>query len=406
MSRKRRTTPSKNGKRKEPHGFRAGFDTKNKTFGLALLQKPVEVPKSLFPIKVISIGHDNWAVGYYRIGIPAYYLNRTGLCKFVLREQIPKGERTKQTLSNFYQAVADSQIVVLQRTSDPVAIQFMEACQKQGKIVAVDTDDHLEAVYDLGPCTMTEWWSEGNRAAIYPEGLEKCDMITVASKKLADHYRKRWPDKVHYLPNPVDTRSDRWNFKHHKYPDTPLTIGWLAGPTHGRDADLIAGPVKQIMQEYPEVLYKSVGYHPPFVKELPQERVIRAAPAPVEHFPALLHDIDISLVPMLDHEFNTIGKTDTKGFESVMAGCAVIASPLGEYTNWADGKTIMFARNEQSWVDSLRVMLDNPEQIRQVHREALRYILGFKSADIVVPRWHEAYKQALIGNRRPSKAPA
>ncbi len=412
MSPKRHTPPSKNGggkgsrkrKRVAKKDFKRGVDTLNQTFGLALMQKRVQVARPAVPIKVISIGHDNWAVGYYRIGIPAYYLNSTGLCQFLLRENIPRGDTTRETLGIFYKTVAESQFVVMQRTSSPVAIQFMEAVQKQGVFCVVDTDDHLEAVHELGPCSMTEWWDAGNRAPIYIEGLEKCDMITTASENLANFYRERWPDKVYYLPNPVDTRSDRWNFPHRKYPDTPLTIGWLAGPTHARDADLIAGPVKQIMEEYPEVLYKSVGYHPEFIKTLPQNRVIKAEPAPLEDFPALLDNIDISLVPMVDHDFNRM-KTDTKGFESVMSGCAVIASPLGEYTKWREPETILFAKDEQSWVDSLRRLLDNPEQIRQVHREALRYILGFRSADIVVPRWHEAYKSILIGNRRPSKAP-
>jgi glycosyltransferase involved in cell wall biosynthesis len=306
----------------------------NPVFALALAQRAIAIPPPAFPPKVLCLDYDQGPVGYYRIGVPFYTLNRLGLCKTLLRQQIyqPKtSQKELWALQNLYaegtatirrqmdktmvkamkklaEAVVWADIVVVHRPWDLAQNRFLYAAKSQGKLVVIDTDDHLEAIACLGENDMVKWWHMPGRLDIYRQAMGMADLITVAAQGLKQHYEERWPGKVAYVPNPADVYSERWNVPHSKYPEHPITIGYIGGHTHVLDLELVSNALMEIMERFPDVRLKLIGYQPIFSYMLPQDRVDRVDYVALHELPLALADVDISLAPLVDHEFNRLGK--------------------------------------------------------------------------------------------------
>jgi processive 1,2-diacylglycerol beta-glucosyltransferase len=360
------------------------------------MQRKTPLAMKVKPIKVICLDSDDSSVGYYRTILPFYTLNSMGLTQALTMADLRRDDvQSTDNLGNLQNALQWTSLVVVSRPYDLKTLRFMDSMKARGKKVIVDTDDNIEAIEQLKEPDMHDFWVKGNRQPIFVESLEKADSITVASRNLKEVYEKRYPDKVHYLANPVDTRSTRWNFPHAKHPESPFTIGWIAGPTHIQDADLISGAIKRIMAEYPEVHFKCGAVIPPFLAELPEARTEWVDGEPFWSYPKMFADVDVAVAPVLDHDFNQC-RSDTKAFEATMAGCGVIASPVGELTRWADQKSILFAGDEEEWVYSLRMLIENPERLDDLRRQAQRFVFGFRRAEITVPQWYDAYRKTMM----------
>lgn len=401
----------------------------NEISALAIGQRAqLALPTSvLSKLRIVALDYDKGSVGYYRAGVPLYYIKRMGLGEIVLREDIWRGgigdlenipagfkfgdtfirelpDQVNEIVTAFHNAIEWANVVIVIRPWGIGHLRFIQKIKScRDKLLVVDTDDHLEAVHDLGMNTMTAFWTkeyleEGDpeNIARFKLSLEWADLITVGARKLADTYRERWADKVCYLPNPVDTRSNRWNVKHSKFPDSPLTLGWIGGHTHKLDHPILREPLMQIMDKHSEVRMKFLGYQPEWSFDLPQDRVIHQPYVIFEELPKALADVDISLIPLQPHEFNMIGKTDTKIFESAMCGMAVVASPHGaEYDKWTHGKNILFAESGEDWTNALESLIEDPKSIRTLNKNAVRFVLQYRSAEAVVPLWYNAYATAL-----------
>lgn len=357
---------------------------------------------SVFPPRILNIDADFSSVGYYRIVEPFYYLNRLGLAQCKTKFHFfQEGEEDslppEQVMERFHQGVEWANIIVCSRPHDLSTLRFMKSAKERGKTIIVDTDDRIDAIEVLEDEHLSEFWVKGERVGIFEESLDIADAVSVSSRYLKEHYSQRLP--AFYMANPVDIHSSRWNFPHEKHNREGVTICWVAGISHKLDADLIAEPIARTLAIYPDSRFKILGLKPDWLADLPQDRVEHKNGGYFDQWPPFLADVDICLAPMLDHRFNW-GRSDTKAFESTMGGAAVVASPIGETSYWRDGESILFARDEADWLDSLSMLIEQPELRSDLVHNALRFVIGFRSADAVIPTWYEAYKQALVGARR------
>jgi len=395
-----------------------GTEPQNETFAYAMIQRaqPISVPNTL---KIFAPDYDKGAVGYYRVGVPFHTLNKMGYAQTIMREQVATyfnaeyiekvqtahdeglpeinhvfGDDVMLPLQKMHDALMWCDVVVLVRPHMDTQLNFITAAQAQGKVVIVDTDDHLEGVEALGMDNlMVQWWTKEEHIKNFTRSLYLADAVTVAGKGLADHYADRGINS-YYCPNPVDSTAARWNFPHRKYPETAITIGYQGGHTHKKDLEVVAEVLMEVAAKYPDVKFKFVGLQPDFSFGLPPTQVLRTPFAQLEEFPQYLYDVDIALCPLVDHEFNRLGKTDTKIFESVMCGCSVVASPVPqEYMRW-ENHGVKFAKTTQDWVNELSSLIESPDKIRESHKESLRYLLAYRAKERVAALWYTAYYKA------------
>ncbi len=367
------------------------IEAKNEVFSLALSKRPIYIPPPSTTPLVTAIRPDPGSVGYYRSGVPFGWLSKRKLF------DIFYGFSTKdlseiERLKLMYQKVGEAAIVSVQRPWSIEQLRFIMSAKSRGKLVMIDTDDHLEATHTLGNNRLSLFWTK-DKVQNFVSGLEMADLITVASPGLRKFYQERWPDKVHTLRNPADFASERWNIPHNKYPNKPLTIATFAGYTHNRDMELL--PLERIMKKFPDLHYRCLGYQPESFKSLPWQRSVYTHYKDFDMYPADLAEVDILLVPLIDNDFNSIGKTDTKLFEAALAGCMCIASPVGDYLLWKEGKSILFARKEDDWVDHIGDLIADTVRIKEIAWEAAKFVTTFRSSDAVMPTWYTTLRSAL-----------
>ena len=81
----------------------------------------------------------------------------------------------------------------------------------------------------------------------------------------------------------------------------------------------------------------------------------------ISEIPGLISNFDISVMPLLDTEFNR-GKAGQKLVESMAMGIPVIASEVGENKYIVShGEDGFLASTVEEWVESFRTLLHDPD---------------------------------------------
>ena len=286
-------------------------------------------------MRLLSVVTAPGASAYYRQVLPTETLRRAG------------HDATWKLFKDVTDADAlRADVIVLGRaggTDVDQAIQSTRQLQALGKAVVLDYDDLITAIPAWNPAHLDD-------AEPTIRLMRAASGLTVTNATLASELRAFNPN-VAVFDNYIDPTI--WPLPT-RAPDGTVTIGIAGTPSHARDWELIAEPMRQIRRDYPATSFVVAGFLPDYLRDVATEHVEWV---PMPEYPALLRRFDIGLCPLLDDRFNRC-KSPIKAYEYALSGAAVVASPT-KYASVVRGKG-KIARTEAEWYDAIRHYITNP----------------------------------------------
>ncbi len=141
-------------------------------------------------------------------------------------------------------------------------------------------------------------------------------------------------------------------------------LGYFSGsPSHNRDFRLASGPIARLMDAYPDLYLRVVG----FLEHIPEleRHQDRIELVPLTDFMNLQREIgavEVNLVPLQDNAFTNC-KSELKWFEAAIVGGLTIASPIHSYSLAIDHGTTGWLCPAQQWhsmLDEVVNVLEDP----------------------------------------------
>ena len=219
-------------------------------------------------------------------------------------------------------------------------------------------------------------WKERYEADHYLD-FRGMHAVQVSTEPLAEILRQYNPE-VRVFPNMLRELPPRKEFRE----DGTVTIFFGALNREGEWKDIL--PVlNALSREYGEKLRFRVLSDRLFFDHLEtkhkeyvgREDFYEGRYVPYEVYLDTMRSADISLLPLVDTEFNRT-KSDLKFIESAANGAVVLASPTVYRKTVRDGETGFIYRSPQEFVGRLRLLIEHPEKRRAMAEAAYRYVAG------------------------------
>jgi glycosyltransferase involved in cell wall biosynthesis len=290
-----------------------------------------------------------------------------------------------------------SQILVIEREFDTRLLTAIFRYKTTNGPVVFDIDDHVlgfdnkKSQYEKN---VSKFWSENGK---YLEAVcRQVSCIIATTPKMAKWYGSRYGVDSYCIPNSIDSISPRWNipFKKRDARGGDIIIGFMGGVTHGPDLDIIQEPVMEILDKYPHVKFKIVGYQPEWifdaVEKFGRKRIIMdVSYKPLDIYPSTMYDIDVGLIPLARNDFNEIGKSDLKYLEYTMSGMACIASRVGQYRETIRNNNNGLLASDDEWFARMSSLIEHPELIDKLTRNAVNDVIKNRSILRVAKDWYK-----------------
>jgi len=266
------------------------------------------------------------------------------------------------------------------------------ALRENGAKVIFEVDDDLTDDYRL--FGSGDWLGET---------VEQCNAVTVSTPHLGK-LMERFGKPVYVLPNHIKTEwFARASMAADREYDGPV-VGLVGTQTHWDNWHLVRDALAVALEEFPSLKVAICGYYPRYITDLvTRERLLIFAPVPVEHYPALLRQIDVLLCPLSDDPFNQ-SKSGVKALEGMSAarpvgkrvgGTAIIASNTKVYRRVVQhGHNGLLAKND-NWADSVVTVLKNDHLRYKLQTNGFRWVKKHRDISLAGPLWERAYKKTL-----------
>jgi glycosyltransferase involved in cell wall biosynthesis len=251
----------------------------------------------------------------------------------------------------------------------------------------LELDDYIS---DIPPDHEAYEHYKGKRHKIIMAQMAHSDGLIVSTPYLAEQYKGR-NAKIYVVPNSIDFRE--WKgleLRRHNR----LRIGWIGGGTHGKDLEMVAPVLEELLSKYwkKDLWFYCVHGCPELYKKWP--RVYHTLKwANINLYPRFMNSFkfDIGIAPLEDNNFNR-GKSNLRWLEYSALKIPCVASPLPDFV-WAiqDGKTGFLASDLKDWKDSLTMLIELEGLRREVGRAAYEKV----KSDFNVVKTSRSYLQVL-----------
>lgn len=295
-------------------------------------------------------------------------------------------------------AIIDTDVVVLQRTTHAYMAQAVPVLRSKGIAVVIDIDDDLTAVHPQNPA----WHS------LYPKNrslhswrhlsaaCRDATLVTVSAPALLPIYAPHGRGVVlpNYLPKSY------FGLSH----EDSETIGWPASlHSHPTDPQAVGGTVSRLVGEGAtfHTLGGSQGADKAFgLLEDPEQGSV-----PIADWPAAVARLGIGIAPLVDSRFNR-SKSWLKPLELSACGVPWVASPRAEYARLHQMGVGVLAERPRAWYRELKRFLDSPT-LRAEQSEAGRAVAAQLRIADHAWKWWEAWERARAiqtGSHVPASA--
>jgi glycosyltransferase involved in cell wall biosynthesis len=141
-----------------------------------------------------------------------------------------------------------------------------------------------------------------------------------------------------------------------------VRIGWQGGASHYEDWCVLTEVLPFIMNKYKNVTLVIMGQaFEGVLKRLPQERVERHGwiETPAHPYRSAILDIDISLIPLVENEFNQC-KSNIKWVEAGALSVPSVTSHVSPYKEFAEEfNGIFVGNNTKSWTEAISLLIED-----------------------------------------------
>lgn len=349
-------------------------------------------PSDKPPLHVLMmVGSDSWqgdtpfghsAVEPYRCINPLIAASRGGITGMAVKVHMIDPRREDELWK-----WAD--VIVYVRTwprSPEIFAKTVERARREGKALILDMDDwvYLPEGHPSKP------FFDQVIVPYVADYLPLFDRVICATEPLAEKVRP-YNRTVVICPNTINPAD--WVVK------TPrrvkgLTIGWQGGGTHYEDTKVLGEVWPILAEKYPEVTFVVAGYLADYLRAcVPAGRLVCLPYVPLALFPASVDQIDIACCPLLDSEWARC-KSPIKWMESAILGKVVIASPTVYGAHIQDNITGYIAETPDEWVNSIDMVVSDPDWRWHIGQMARRAVIETFSIDALAERWSSAFRGA------------
>ncbi len=261
---------------------------------------------------------DKGACAHYRCHVPVRALQMSGV-------------HAEALFTPRMYLTAGWDVIVLQRQYDMEITWNIELWHDNGQTVLYEIDDLLTEIPPHNPAHHV--YEQKKKYVL--RFLSEVDGLVVSTEPLARQLRKYNPN-VLVVKNYMDL--DFWRSGR---PKGDTTVGWMGGPTHTYDLELIRGVLDRINAR---ILF--AGQKPEwFLEDWAYRRYW-----PFAATPAVLQELHVGLAPLTKGRFNDC-KSAIKYMEYSLMGAATVASDYGPYARTIKhGETGLLAKNPKDWL--------------------------------------------------------
>lgn len=258
--------------------------------------------------------------------------------------------------------------------------KIISLLKSQKKPLVIDLDDNLFELPANHPDRLTGYYAESLLPLL--QGIMDADLVTVPTKPLRD-YLIPYNKNIMIIPNYLD--DSLWKLSPPKPPNNDsakIVIGYMAGPSHRPDLQMILPALQKILEKYPGLIrFNFWGIDAPI--ELESYSQVNWYPTQTFRYDAFITAFqtmyaDIMVAPLCDNLFNSC-KSPIKFLEYGAIGVPGIYSRMHPYKNMVDnGKDGFLASTIYEWVDAMSTLIENP---------ALRQNLAVNAQRKILKRW-------------------
>jgi len=314
-------------------------------------------------LKVVFVCGDKSGPHYHDIFIPSNFFHKYNLLE------------CESQFNLDYQQLVTADICHFQRQYAPESFIVMKQLQEQGKVCIFLCDDNVWELPSGNPAIGT--YQQADVIHRYQSIMSRANAVTTSTPYLVAKCKEHNPNSFMFR-NLVDPAIADMAAPGIDNPDE-IRVGWTGTPHHHDDVVLIDEACLEIVQKYPKVKLVFIGYQPPSLfSKYPTRSYEYYNFVPVDAWYTCFAnlDIDIGLVPLIDHPFN-LAKTCRKFQEFSILSVPTIASPIGNYLDLPKDVVTLIPDNlsPKSWVDTMSYLIEHPEERKIRGQKAYQYIL-------------------------------
>lgn len=287
--------------------------------------------------------------------------------------------------------------VMVQRLGLQSNLKAMQGLRQADMRIIYDLDDFLWDVPDWNPqVDLLRKIAYG-----YSVCLHHADIVTVSTyplkKAILRHHKRELVNIQTGREIPVIVCQNKIDMRFvapRQEPGEQVIVGWAGSNTHARDFDIALPALKQLAEEFPEVIFEFAGWVPDVLQHLPNVRFRMWTPVSewMTRFPRW--GWSVALAPLDAHPFNT-AKSANKMTEAGAAGIPCLASHEPPYADWCrtghPELNYLLCAGPSSWYEKLKLLIAT---------KSLRDRLGALAYENVMQHhsWqggHEGWEQAF-----------
>lgn len=331
---------------------------------------------------VLFVGKGKDVVPWYRTGMPSFHIGSdwAGVLgepgDLFLETSLKRGGHTMPDWMSY-------KIIVLQQVSGPKWLQQIRDWQKAGIKVVYEVDDYLHGVRKVKGHIAAEGYTKKALKG-FELCMRACDAMIVSTEYLARRYSSYNPH-IFVCRNFIEgPRYERLRLPQREM----VNIGWAGGVGHQESVERWIPAIQQILDEFEEARFISIGYNAASLVRRPKQTV--ALPfTSIENFPGALCNFDIGIAPAARNNFFA-AKSDLRWLETGALGIPLVADPF-VYKDIEDGFTGLLAETAGDAATCLAQLIAMPGSRKRVGDAARRHILRERSIEAGIEQWERAF---------------
>lgn len=313
--------------------------------------------------KGILMLKDGSGCGYWRMSLPARYMDREGIYIDITGGSMD------------YDQLLEYDVIVVQRLHSWDSFNILERIKNAGRRIVYDIDDDIFCIPSSNPASRSFGDSELMAAV---ECMKLADVVTVTTPILQERIMGMLGGRSPIvIPNALNVDEGWMPTPFIGSPDGYRRIFWQGSNTHDEDWVECFEAVRMILKKHKNVRLVLMGFLPTLVRDVAVEnnwhdRIEYIEPMDTEAYFKMVKKIraDVGLAPLKLNSFNE-GKSPIKWIENSMIGMPTVASDVGPYRdNISNGKDGFLCNSTAEWFEAIEKCILHPAIVRSMVENA------------------------------------
>ena len=316
-------------------------------------------------------------------------------------------EGQKMTIQKWWEAAKKYDIFYSNYNSNDKGFAAM-ACmiKKEGKKLVMDLDDSLWHIREDNSSYQT--FKKGSRVLhIVTVMLNESDRVTCTNSYLRNiicHNTNLPHDKIEVFPNCIDL--DLYSYRSKAKEKHKVTITHFGSSSHFMDLQegIFEKALIRIMNEYPNVVLKTVGAFLPKYKDRWGVRYEHGYGSPdlytwvKEKYPDFMKEADLLVSPLSNDIYNKC-KSSVKYLETSASKVPGVYQDIRQYQNVIDhGVNGYLAGTEDEWYESIKELVDSKDKREEVGNNAFHTVEKFWQMKNNLDGYKKFFKELMLDN--------